>query len=56
MKRATKERHWRFRGICADASVLGVHRTSLYKVLTGERPGKNLMARYTDLKKDKANP
>ncbi len=51
MKRGTKKkRSWRFRGICADAAALGVHRTSLYKVLAGVRPGKSLSQRYTALK------
>lgn len=53
MKRATsKKRRWRFRGICADAVALGIHRVSLYKVLAGDRPGKSLLARYHALKSE----
>jgi hypothetical protein len=40
------KRRWRFRGICADARTLGVHRNSLYKVLAGERQSRSLMERY----------
>jgi DNA-binding phage protein len=43
-------RRWRFRGICADAETLGVHRNSLYKVLSGERQSRSLMTRYRALK------
>jgi hypothetical protein len=51
MKRDTKpKRRWKFRGICKDAALLGVHRTSLYKVLAGVRPGKSLSRRYAELK------
>jgi hypothetical protein len=44
------KRRWRFRGICADARALGVHRNSLYKVLAGIWNLKNLAARYAALK------
>jgi DNA-binding phage protein len=50
MKRESKKRCWRFRGLCADAAALGVHRTHLYKVLSGDRPGRSLLARYSALK------
>jgi hypothetical protein len=49
------KRRWRFRGICADAQTLGVHRNSLYKVLAGIWNLKNLAARYAALKADQAN-
>jgi hypothetical protein len=55
MKRDTEKHCWRFRGICADAAALGVHRTHLYKVLSGERPGKSLTARYQALKAAQSN-
>jgi hypothetical protein len=48
------KRRWRFRGICADARTLGVHRNSLYKVLAGIWKLKNLAARYAALKADQA--
>jgi hypothetical protein len=44
------KRRWRFRGICADARTLGVHRNSLYKVLSFQRPSKSLLSRYRALK------
>lgn len=44
------KRRWRFRGICADARTLGVHRNSLYKVLAGIWKLKGLSARYAALK------
>ena len=50
MKRAASKRRWRFRGIVADAAALGVHRTSLYKVLAGKRPGESLRRLYHQLK------
>jgi hypothetical protein len=50
MMRAVKKHRWRFRGIGADAAALGVDRNHLYRVLTGERPGKLLLLRYTNLK------
>ena len=46
-------RRWRFRGICADARTLGVHRNSLYKVLSGERQSRSLAGRYEALKADR---
>jgi hypothetical protein len=46
----TAKRRWRFRGICADARALGVHRNSLYKVLAGERQSRSLLARWESLK------
>jgi hypothetical protein len=49
-----EKRPWRFRGICADARALGVHRNSLYKVLAGIWKLKKLAARYAALKKDRA--
>jgi len=48
------KRRWRFRGICADARALGVHRNSLYKVLAGIWKLKNLAARYAALKAEQA--
>jgi hypothetical protein len=48
------KRRWRFRGICADARILGVHRNSLYKVLAGIWKLKNLAKRYAALKVDQA--
>ena len=48
------KRRWRFRGICADARTLGVHRNSLYKVLAGIWQLKNLAARYAALKAEQA--
>lgn len=52
MKRDTStKRRWRFRGIIADAAALGVHRTHLYKVLSGVRTGKSLLQRYEALKR-----
>jgi hypothetical protein len=50
MMRATTKRRWKFRGICADAVALGVNRSHLYRVLSRERPGKSLLARYHALK------
>jgi hypothetical protein len=41
---------WRFRGICADAAALGVSRSTLYRLLTGERKSKRLAAHYAELK------
>ena len=49
------KRRWRFRGICADARALGVHRNSLYKVLAGERLSRRMRERYDALKADGAN-
>ena len=48
------KRRRRFRGICADARTLGVHRNSLYKVLAGIWKLKNLAARYEALKAEQA--
>jgi len=51
-RRESKKRVIRFKGICADAAVLGVNRVSLFRALTG-RPGWNLpglVARYRALK------
>lgn len=44
----------RFPGIIEDAQVLGVDRTHLYRVLTGQRPSKRLLAAYKNLKKEAA--
>ena len=41
----------RFHGICRDAETLQVHRSSLYRVLTGEWKIPGLLARYEALKK-----
>jgi len=38
-------------GVCADAETLRVTRNHLYKVLTGQRESKRLLARYKALKK-----
>ena len=56
-RNATKgpgKRRWRFRGLCADARALGVHRNSLYKVLAGVWKLKGLRARYDALKAEQA--
>jgi len=37
-------------GICGDAETLGVDRVHLYKVLTGQRESKRLLAQYKALK------
>ena len=37
-------------GICADAKTLGVTRSHLYKVLTGQRESKPLLEHYNSLK------
>jgi hypothetical protein len=47
-------RRWRFRGIVADARTLGVHRNTLYKVLSGKWKLKALAARYAALKEQQA--
>lgn len=43
----------RIRDICADAAALGVERTHLFRVLTGQRSSKRLLARYQALKRGK---
>ena len=53
-KQSRAKRRWRFRGICEDARILGVHRNSLYKVLAGIWKLKNLAARYAALKSKQA--
>jgi hypothetical protein len=49
-RKVQPKRGIRFRGIVSDAIALGVERTHLYRVLTGERPSVSLMRRYRDLK------
>lgn len=50
--RATKKNHpKRFKGICADAIALNVTRVHLWKVLTGRRESKPLLARYRNWKR-----
>jgi hypothetical protein len=50
MQQVPNKRRWKFRGICADAAALGVHRHSLAEVLKGNRPGNSLLQRYHALK------
>jgi len=40
---------WNFRGIGQQAEILGVHRTHLWKVLTGRRKSASLLNRYASL-------
>lgn len=40
--------------IVRDALALGVDRTHLYRVLTGERQSRSLLRRYRELKRDAA--
>lgn len=40
----------RFPGLIADADALGVHRTHLYLVLSGQRTSASLLQRYRALK------
>lgn len=40
----------RFPGLLADADALGVHRTHLYLVLSGQRVSESLLRRYRALK------
>lgn len=42
----------RFPGIVQDAELLGVTRTHLYLVLTGQRGSASLMQRYRKLKRN----
>ena len=50
-KRGVKPRgSTRFPGICADAESLGVNRSSLYRVLSGEWDLPSLKKRYTELR------
>jgi hypothetical protein len=45
------KRKVRFRGLLADARALGVHRVTLWSVLTGRRPDlSSVMLRYAQLK------
>jgi len=46
----TIKRRVTYRGIGADADTLGCNRVHLWKVLTGRRVSKSLMARYNELK------
>lgn len=39
----------RFKGICAQAEELGVDRIHLWKVITGRRESRSLLARYQSL-------
>lgn len=50
------KRRWRFRGVCADAKTLGVHRNTLYKVLAGVWKSRSLTERYRALKSEKSTP
>jgi hypothetical protein len=54
-KQSRAKRRWRFRGICADARTLGVHRNSLYKMLAGIWKLKTLRSRYDALKREQAS-
>lgn len=40
----------KFKGIVKDAKELGVERTHLYRVLSGQRVSKSLTQRYRSLK------
>ena len=42
----------RFPGIVGDAATLGVEKSHLYRVLTGARESRSLLARYKALKKE----
>lgn len=46
------KRRVRFRGVVADARALGVHRNTLYKVLSGIWSSRSLTQRYQALKAD----
>lgn len=53
-KKTKREERVRFPGICADARALGVHRITLYRVLTGERSDlRGLRARFDAMKSGK---
>lgn len=45
----------RFPNICDYAKKLGVHRSSLFRALTGDRPAPKLLARYEALKRQEAS-
>ena len=49
-KRVRSNTRVRFPNIVEDAAMLDVERTHLYRVLTGARPSKSLLARYRQLK------
>lgn len=55
MKKARKKkierRKQRFPTIGSDAAELGVHRSHLYRVLTGKRCSRSLLSRYQALKR-----
>jgi hypothetical protein len=40
----------KYLGIITDAATLGVERTHLWRVLSGQRQSKSLLARYRKLK------
>jgi len=44
----------RFKGICADAEALGVHRSSLYRVLVGQWDLPGLKKAYEKLQVQKS--
>lgn len=46
----------RFPGLIADAEALGVHRTHLYLVLSGQRTSASLLRRYRALKATHPQP
>lgn len=55
-KHPTKNSRVRFPGIMSDASVLGVDRIHLFRVLKGERQSASLLRRYRALKSRGGKP
>lgn len=55
-RKTTRRGPTRFPGITADAKTLGVNRTTLYRMLSGQQPWanlKNLRRRYEELQREK---
>lgn len=50
-KSENKPRRVKYRGLIADATMLGVHRNHLYLVLSGKRQSISLLRRYRALKR-----
>lgn len=48
-----RKRAPKIRGMVADAEALGVCRTHLWRVLTGQRESRSLMRRYQELQERK---
>jgi len=52
MPKPSRKRNPAIKGITLDAEALGVTRTHLYLVLTGNRESKPLLKRYRALKRE----